>query len=429
MEAIPNPVLWSLAILVMSSVTLLAKYRKGQLLTASGGAHFQLLVFYGFGGLALALLPSAEPRLSEAEVNYFGDLSLKILLAGYALSFVAQRVFQKLLDVRQAANDLMPTIGSAATFALGAVALSSIATGFLFPSALGNVGVYLGSLFYPALFLVIVNFGLYSFPAKVASVLFFVVVLALGFYSPWRSFLVVTIVTIGIGIAVRYKYLIPWAIAALATALVIVFPFQVLKRRDTLQFQADPFGMFARTLTLSIDQRTELLGQFFVIRISYSRELIYVARALEYGLIEPQDGDTYAAIVYQIVPRFIWPDKPELANWAGFELPRLVGLLDRTDYNTSWAVNPFAEACYNFELYSLIWFVPLFFLIMRLLENIVAKSFRNPRSARLANISQFFIVLSMTTVIFGVTLIISILLIAKAADHMWDVRPDRRGYA
>ena len=420
MEGHHYGVLWSIGIISISCMTILRLYKRGQLMTPTGGAHFQIFVFFGVGGLVLSLLSSSDPRLSEPEVHYFGDLALQVFFFGYIISFVSQRILCFVISADRSARDLRPLIGGATNVALALVSLSIISIGFLFPGVtFGAIQVYLGTLFYPTLFLSIVNFHFYSFNGRMACILLFVVTLFFGFYSPWRSFLVVTMVTCGLGVAVQYKRLIPWAAVGLGIGLLVVFPFQLLKRADLAQFQADPIGLFSKTLTIGTDERLEMLGSFFVVRLSYARELVYVTRALEFGLLEKQYGETYAAIIYQIIPRFIWPEKPELARWAGFDLPRRVGLLESTDLSTSWAVNPFAEACYNFGLSGLLWFIPVFFAFISLLEFTANSIYRDNRSKRLASICLFFAILSMTTVIFGFTVVVSIFIIVKFADFFW----------
>ena len=68
-------------------------------------------------------------------------------------------------------------------------------------------------------------------------------------------------------------------------------------------------------------------------------------------------GETYAQLVYQPIPRFIWPDKP--VKISGNEFGRQIGLLSPVDRQTSVSRGWLGEAFMNFGIWSV--FLGFFF--------------------------------------------------------------------
>ena len=64
------------------------------------------------------------------------------------------------------------------------------------------------------------------------------------------------------------------------------------------------------------------------------------------SVIPFQDGTTYAALLYVLIPRALWPSKPvfTLGNWWG----RTWGLLNSTSYSTSINLHTAVEGYLNF---------------------------------------------------------------------------------
>jgi hypothetical protein len=71
-------------------------------------------------------------------------------------------------------------------------------------------------------------------------------------------------------------------------------------------------------------------------------------RIWEYGIWEPMMGRSYVLALTGFIPRFIWPDKPELhyGNEFGF----VTGYLSADNFTTSISVTFFGEAFLNFGL-------------------------------------------------------------------------------
>lgn len=62
-------------------------------------------------------------------------------------------------------------------------------------------------------------------------------------------------------------------------------------------------------------------------------------------------GDSYSAIPFIFIPRFLWPDKPSRHIWNKFG--RTYGFISEDDEFTSVAVNYFAEGYMNFGFYGM----------------------------------------------------------------------------
>ena len=63
-------------------------------------------------------------------------------------------------------------------------------------------------------------------------------------------------------------------------------------------------------------------------------------------------GETYAQLIYQPIPRFIWPDKP--VKISGNEFGRQIGLLSPVDRQTSVSRGWLGEAFMNFGIWSVL---------------------------------------------------------------------------
>jgi hypothetical protein len=196
----------------------------------------------------------------------------------------------------------------------------------------------------------------------------------------------------------------------------VLIPFQNVKRANYKAFQENPIGVLQNSLEKGIIERWQEVGEFVAARIDYVRELVYVNRAVEAGM-PLQGGKTYLDALYQMVPRMLWRDKPQMSRWSGYDLPRMVGLLEERDKHTSWAVNMFAEATYNYGLWCLLWFVPLVFLLAEGIERLVDRFLKTPQAAVMSNVSLFYLFLGQVGMIFGVTMVISVVVVGKAIDY------------
>jgi hypothetical protein len=103
-------------------------------------------------------------------------------------------------------------------------------------------------------------------------------------------------------------------------------------------------------------------------------------------------------------------------------LPREIGLVGLEDPLTSWGVNLFAEAVWNFGVLSIAIAVPLFFWIAHALDGWAARWIRIPGIAWLVGASLFFHSLSIGSILNSTTFVLWVVVVGKVIASF--VRPD-----
>jgi hypothetical protein len=387
-------------IIFLSFFTIWQRYLKGFLLTPVTGVHFQILVFFGFGGISFCLFPDAEPRLSFDEIVENSVIYMRPFLVGYVISCLSEYLYLKYHPTILAAYSFEYSFNSVSLFPVALIGFSGcLLEGRITIVGLSTIATYLKCLFFPALVFMLTNHARFNGSGKFFAILCYTMAIIIGIWSPWKSVLIVLLMSIMLAVAVVKPRLVPYALSLAIALMMFLVPFQNMKRSDYQRFTSDPLTIVRESLELNSLERLELVGSFFVLRINYVRELVYVNLALDSGM-SLTHGSSYKSLVYQIIPRVIWPSKPAFANWAGFDLPREVGLLQAADQSTSWAVNLFAEACYNFGKQCLIWFIPLIFLLCHGLDRFTRKLFKARQTIALCSATLFFVTMSTTNVIF-----------------------------
>jgi hypothetical protein len=376
------------------------RYRKNMLLTPISGLHLQILVFYGLGGFAFVLFPEAEPRLLVDEIVESSVLYLTPFLIGYAIACLFDYLIIRRTSTNLSESFLKYQFTPISLFSVGLLGFTGcLLEGKLIFFGLSSLLTYFKTLFFPCLIFMALNYGKYDIFGKLLTLTCFLMSIIIGIWSPWKSFLIVLMMSVMIVVALAKPKLLPYALILSVVSLLFLIPFQLKKRVDYLRFTSDPTGVFRESLELTNSERVEAVGQFLVIRINYVRELVYVNRALDSGMAVTH-GSTYKSIIYQMIPRVLWPSKPELAYWSQYTLPREVGLLQHIDEYTSWAVNIFAEACYNFEKRCLIWFIPVVFFLLHGLDRLVHRSLKSAQARVLCLATLFFVLMSATNAIY-----------------------------
>ncbi len=393
------------------------RYREGHLLAPASGLHVQILIFFGLGGLAFVGFQNSDPLLAPEEVKHYAALCCWPLALGYVAAVVLER------RIFRPAPREEPVLTEAGILTPGAVSLLAllgfggyVLEGRINVPGLQSVPSYFKILFFPGLFLSLTSTLSHRTISKQVESLIIVLASALALFTPWRSVLVLAISTILLAFALtRPSWLVPAYLLGVVSILVLV-PFQNLKKADFSAFRRQPVAVLRESLSMPLAERLAQVEELARGRLDYVREMSYVQRALETSM-PPRNGQTYVNIVSQLVPRILWHNKPEMAHWAGFDLPREIGLLHKEDEYTSWAVDMFAEATYNFGIWCLLWFVPLIFLIARGIENLIVKLYSAPQAVLLADVAFFFFFLDITTVIFAASEAIALLLVVKVVDH------------
>jgi hypothetical protein len=159
-----------------------------------------------------------------------------------------------------------------------------------------------------------------------------------------------------------------------------------------------------------------MIGDFACRRLNYTRELAYIDRALSQGF-PLSEGQSYINAALNLIPRSLWPEKPSLANYQNYELPRLIGLLQANDKDTSWGINMFAEAVQNFGVNSLSLFIPIVFLCNQGLMFLLGVFVKSKAAYSLGRACLFFLSLSFTSVIFAVSTTIACFLLLCCIDR------------
>jgi hypothetical protein len=279
----------------------------------------------------------------------------------------------------------------------------------------GQLDTYLNLLFFPILLIGIASWRNGNVITRIMTALLFMEGLIGSFYSAWRSLLIILIVTIFLGLN-TYRKRATLALAAIGFVLLIyIVPFQLLKRQEYFSFQNDPMSVVGESLEIPFRERLNILGKFIASRLNYTRELVYVDIAVERGF-GLRAGETYTNIISQLVPRIVWSNKPDIAYWAGFVLPRVIGLVDRPGKTTSWAVNMFAEAAYNYGIWSFMWFVPMAFVFTHVFQRLLSWCCGTVKAITLGNVAGFYLILTTTTVIFMASQVVAIIVIAKVCE-------------
>jgi hypothetical protein len=413
--------IYVLAILALSAIEVRARAKRGTIVTPSGGLHLQVLLFYGIGGVFFVFFPDGEPSLVPTEIDRLVAESGLPFLVGYAVTCVVEKISRLGASVHRVGAALRSGELFSGTYLL-ILAIAGL-FGFVmstlgFGENVSQMTAYSALLFYPSVLLFLMNrgrvFGLSPTTAALVMVLF---AIGLGFASPWRSILVILAGTVVVSLILRAPKWAALSVAIGVIACYILLPFQIIKRDNVSDLRASASDSFYASLQLTADERNQLIAQFAVRRLSYMRELSYVQRYTEIN--PPLDGvNMYiGSIAQQLIPRVLWPEKPEVAHWVGFILPRDLGLLQHTDPHTSWAINAFAEASFFFGTWSLIAFIPLFFFVLGYLDKFLVV-FKDTRSRVLASTLLFYLFLSATTAIFLASQVVVVFLIALTAEAL-----------
>ncbi len=107
----------------------------------------------------------------------------------------------------------------------------------------------------------------------------------------------------------------------------------------------DPVALIALTLGGS-SEYGKSAGEIVFGRMSLLEPLAACIRALEGGVWKPMLGESYALALLGLVPRFLWPGKPDLHY--GNEFGYFAGLVSIRDTATSISVTFFGESYLNF---------------------------------------------------------------------------------
>jgi hypothetical protein len=205
-----------------------------------------------------------------------------------------------------------------------------------------------------------------------------------------------------IGLSLRGK--VNFYIVGVLSLLVvfIILPFQQSKKLST-ETDFNTNTAFVNSLDVSYGDRLLVTSAFFAERINYAREIGYVQNAIKKGNFAYRYGESYYEIIYQLIPRIFWTDKPSYNTFTGREVPRIIGLVSRSDTSTSWGVNCFAEFIYNYPYEALPVFVILLYFLLNYFDTITTRIRLTPQYTWLLQTTLFFLSLNLVSVIFSST--------------------------
>lgn len=414
----PNVVCFAMSLVVtgLGTVVLWLRYRRGTLLTGTGGLHTNLLLFIGLGLLAYIVEGDLSERVPTPFVMRAIALAAPYLVAGYGI--VALRELRRLptSQVRDSSITEFATpkvLIVISTLALvGYVgSLSEVAT-----SGLGTVFPILKLLLYPGLVMAIASarLGDPKRAALGAGYTLIVGVLALG--SPWRSETIILSAAWCLALLLRRpdRPLRALTLAILAIALAV--PFAHEKRVRYADVIARPVETLVEMAAMPVGERLAVLTGFWAVRIDSAREIGYVVDGLESGVIGLRGGLTYWETIQQLVPRVIWPGKPSFNETTNYYLARQLGLVGWDDMDTSWSVSLFAEAVWNFGTPALLLFIPVIFALTDWIDRCVGRQMRQPVTGWLMRVVLFFLFLAVVSLVNSATYVAWGFLVVKALD-------------
>jgi hypothetical protein len=189
-------------------------------------------------------------------------------------------------------------------------------------------------------------------------------------------------------------------------ALLVLIPYLNFKKQNPGEARLQPLESFYESQRISWPVRREMALVFFAQRVDYTRELGYVAGAVERGWIELRQGATYQEALLQMIPRFLWSEKPSYNTFTGYYLPRLVGLLGAEDDDTSWSVNLFAEFLWNYPVSYLVGFVPLVFVLFELIDWLANRYLLNASASSLCLLALFFQTFQIVSIVNATTFLL-----------------------
>jgi len=236
-----------------------------------------------------------------------------------------------------------------------------------------------------------------------------------GWFTGWRSEMVLLVFSIALGAVFRWPKRIPLIATVGVASMLVVLPLANLKKVNYEEVSKDPLASIQTVLETPVLERVNFLLEFWAIRVNAEREIGYVQAAVDSGILELRRGETYLESLLQLIPRVVWPSKPIYNFMYGYELPRMVGLLQSEDHSTSNAVNIYAEFLWNFRPIHLIWGVPIFLWVCGKLDSHATK-LGNATVRDTYRLGLFFLFLPVVSIVNTAPYLLWLTLLAKFAD-------------
>ncbi len=399
---------YSATIFILALIVLFIRNKRGLFLTGISGLHLTFLLFFGLGSFFYALYGIKTDRIGRDIITSKIDIIFPYLVASYLFLFTIEMYYRKKIsNIHRLTFTYLKEKINLNSFNLSILSLSFI--GFLFSSnaistsGAGTIFPVFSNLLLPISILIVFNVNKRD---ALSIVIFCVLIVLVGvqaFVSAWRSQLILFFGCILIGWSLRGK-INYYIVTILAIAFIVfILPFQQIKKSNSGVYDFDTNIAFEQSLDISFAKRLEIAGNFFAERINYTREMGYVQNAIEKNTLSYRNGETYSEVFYQLIPRVIWSSKPVYNRFTGYDVPRMIGILGKSDETSSWGVNSFAEFIYNFSYEYLPLFILALYGILNYLDKLVYKIRLRPEYTWLLQITLFFLSLNLVSVIFSST--------------------------
>jgi hypothetical protein len=413
--------LLALLIIVTAIFNIIRMLKRRTLITAIGGLHLNLLIFYGIGPIANTFVTLWWDYKFARGLNVYTNQILTYVAFCYLIFTVITVLFFNKRNSKSA-RWLEMSQDVSSLNRLNAKILVLAFVGYLFAdqeiafSGIGTIFPVFKNLLFPSLVLMIYNARKQSPTSIVLLLAGFMLVGMNAFFSTWRSELIMFMFSIGIGLVLRNKKFLKYGIIFGPLFIALVLPFQLLKKSGKISEDENIVSAFFNTLSNPDLKRSNLALDFLSFRLNYARECAYVLRGIKMGSIEYRYGETYNETVLQLVPRVFWPDKPSYNYLINRVIPRKIGLLSNIDKYTSWGLNYYAEFLYNFPLNFFPVFFVFYFLLLALLGRLAESMKLSNEALLLLQFTLFFQVLNTVSLTFSSTYFLWIFIVIKLLD-------------
>ncbi len=397
--------LYALANIIMGIYNLSKRNKLNQLLTAVSGLHVSVIMFFGLGFLSYVNYDLQIDTIGRNEVLITLKKTMPFFSFGYFIislleynRFKNEKINVYKFDFKKHSWDFY----SAFFLFLAYIGLLFSESSFA-NSGIGTFVPVLNNFIYPVTILIIAKVEKRN---SFSILLLFLLILFVGynaFTSSWRSQLIMFSISILIGLSLRGR--INYVILSIVGIIYSFFilPFQEIKKHNYELFKNDPMVAVVISLNYDMETRFEIFSQFLAERINFSREMAYVQNAIDDGKLQYRDGETYIEVLYQLIPREFWNEKPIYNKYTGGTIPRTIQLLPWTDLYTSWAVNSFAEFIYNFPYQYLPLFSIVLYLFLSFLDRLCVNLKLEPELLWMLQTTLFFLSVTLVSVIFSST--------------------------
>lgn len=401
--------LLALIVMVFSIWRLHARYKNRRLLTLSGGLHFNALLSMGIAPLLYTVtFQSLEgERLFKEDILAYAVDSFFCFTIGYVLFclFEARRRYEVSLFHRKSFHHgEMTSVQLFVLIALVVVGVLGARFG-LASSGAGTLFIIFYLLFYPMIILSVLKLDLKDVTSMFLCLGLLISTFVLVFVSPWRSQLVLWMLSLIIGFIFRFRVSVR-TVTAYGVLFGLVFflmaPFLQYKKA---MFGESDFSLLAgikKSQSISFEDRIEQSFGFISARVNGVREMGFVGNGLAQGLIDKRMGESYFEALQQLIPRVIWPSKPIFNYTSGFLIARQIKLLGWEDEGTSAALTVWPEAVVNFGPSFLIIFVPIAFFVATQVDRYTRKFIRESAGVWILDTTYFFLAFNLVSVVqFG----------------------------